>query len=220
LFVFVSSGIRAQEKIWLDSKLYYTENKKDASYYLISEKMDTSDYLIGIYRMDQTILMTGSAIDSRGIRFNGLAKWYHDNGKLESEGYYDNGTKTGAWKRYDKDGNTRPDRVYSDVNMNNYIFNSALVMPKPPTEIPDFNKYIKNELAKRQAFEIIDVMPINAQFVVFRDGHIGEIKLDGTLSRDQHQLLRGIIESMPQWIPGSNGTQTINIRIDIVFDNR
>ena len=104
--------------------------------------------------------------------------------------------------------------------MNNFIFNSALVLPKSPSEIPDLNDYIKTELTKRQAFEIIDVMPINAQFVVFRDGHIGEIKLDGTLSRNQHQMLRSIIESMPPWIPGSNGTQTINVRIDVVFDSR
>ena len=111
LLVIVSSGIRAQENIWLDTKLNITENKQDASYYLISERIDTTEFLVGIYRMDKTLLMTGNSIDSRGIRLNGLAKWYHGNGNLESEGYYNNGTKTGVWKRYDKEGNARPDRV-------------------------------------------------------------------------------------------------------------
>lgn len=216
----LSYSVKAQEKIWLDASLNHTDNKKNAAYYLISEKLDSTGYLIGIYRLNETILMTGFAFDKSGIRLNGNAKWYHENGNLESEGNYENGSKIGIWKRYDAAGNSRPDRIYSNVTMNNYIFNSALVMPSPPDEIPDLNNYLKTELVKQKAMQIVEIMPINAQFVVFRDGHIGEIKLDGKLSRNQHQIIKSIIESMPSWNPGSNGTQTINVRIDVVFDNR
>jgi hypothetical protein len=225
LFLFLvilvhSSGTFAQEKLWLDNRLNFTDNKKDANYYLISQKSDSTGYAINIYRLNKTLLMAGNATDPRGVKLNGLVKWYHENGAIESEGRYNNGSKIGTWKRYSKDGSARPNRVYSDVSMNNYIFNSALEMPKPPAKIIDFNTFVIEKLYELQANDIIAIMPVNIQFIVYRDGHIDEIKIDDKLSVNQHQLLKNIIESTQLWIPGSNGTQTINVRINIVLDNR
>jgi hypothetical protein len=220
LILIHSFEVFSQEKIWLDTHLKFTDNKKDANYYLISQESDSSGYSINIYRLNKTLLMAGNAADPSGIRLNGLVKWYHENGSIESEGYYNDGSKTGVWKRFNKDGSVRPNRVYSDVNMNNYIFNSALDMPIPSEDIADFNSYVKEKLIEKQAVDIITLMPVNIQFIVYRDGHIGEIKIDDKLSVNQHQLLKSIIASMPSWIPGSNGTQTINVRIGVVLDNR
>jgi hypothetical protein len=218
--VFYSQGIFSQEKLWLDSRLNFIDDKNNALYYLISEKEDSSRFKINIYRINKTLLMMGYASDYRGVRLNGGVKWYHENGSIESEGNYKNGSKTGTWKRYNKDGTTRPERVYSEVNMDNFIFNSALKMPKPEDQMIDLNSYFKEKLMQQQATDIIVLMPINTEFVVFRDGHLGEIKIDDKLSVNQHQLLKNIFESMPLWIPGSNGTQTINVRISVVLDNR
>ena len=162
--------------------------------------------------------MKGSALDAEGSRLHGLSQWYFENGGIESEGYYKNGAKIGVWKRYNSNGDPKPDKTYRNVNMNNIIFNSARKMPTPPNQIPDLNTYIKDRLIQEQAFDLIAMSPINSQFVVFRDGSIGEIKIDEKLSQNQHHTIKQIIENMPAWIPGSNGTQNINVRIDIIID--
>ena len=162
--------------------------------------------------------MKGLAMDETGTRLHGWSEWYHENGLIESNGYYKNGAKYGVWNRYNAKGEPKPDKMYSNVNMNTAIFNSARIMPKPSEQIPDLNTYIKDKLIQDQAFDLIALSPINSQFIVFRNGHIGDIKIDEKLSQNQHQMLSQIFENMPAWIPGSNGTQTINVRIDIKIE--
>ena len=159
--------------------------------------------------------MNGSAMDKEGIRLNGWSQWYHINGLIESEGFYENGAKIGVWKRYKTNGEPKADKMYSNVNMNNIIFNSARVMPKPAEQIPDLNTYISEKLIQERAFDIIELSPIKTQFIIFRNGSIGEIKIDDKLSQNQYQIIKQIIEYMPAWIPGSNGTQTINVRLEL-----
>lgn len=168
--------------------------------------------------MNDSLLMKGTAMDEAGIQLHGWSQWFHQNGLVESEGFYENGVKIGVWKRYNTNGEPKPEKMYSNVNMNNIIFNSARVMPKPSKQIRDLNTYIKEKLTHEQAFDIIASSPIKVQFIVFRDGSIGELKIDEKLTQNQHQLLKQIIENMPVWIPGSNGTQTINVRMDIKLE--
>jgi len=162
--------------------------------------------------------MKGSALDDAGSMLNGWSQWYYENGLIESEGFYENGAKIGIWKRYNSDGEPKPDKMYSNVTMNNIIFNSARVMPKPPKQIPDINTYIKEKLIQERAFSIIEMSPIKSQFIVFRNGTIGEIIIDERLSQNQHILLKEIIKKMPAWEPGSNGTQTINVRFELTVE--
>ncbi len=158
--------------------------------------------------------MKGISLDNAGDRLDGWSQWYYENGVIESEGYYKIGAKIGVWYRYDHNGEQRPDKMYSDVNMNSYIFNSARIMPKPAEQIPDLNTYVKEKLIQEQAFDLIALSPIILQFIVFRNGSVGDIKIDEKLSHFHHQILKLIIENMPEWIPGSNGNQTINVRVD------
>ena len=215
LINFIFLQLDGQEKIWLDASLNITNNKKDASYYQIANKTDSLVYSINYFRLNNILLMNGSALDAEGIKLNGWSQWYHENGLIESEGFYENGAKIGIWKRYHSNGESKPDKMYSNVNMNNIIFNSARVMPKPAEQIPDLNTYFKEKLIYDQAFDIIELSPIKTQFIVFRNGSIGEVKIDKRLTQNQHQLMKQIIEYMPDWIPGSNGTQTINVRIEL-----
>lgn len=219
LFIsFIFLKLDGQEKIWLDASLNITENKKDANYYQIVQTTDSSTFTINYYRINNTLLMRGEALDGAGTRLHGWSEWYHENGSIESKGYYKNGAKYGIWNRYNANGEPKPDKMYSNVNMTTVIFNSARIMPKPPEQIPDLNAYIKNELVQEQAFDLIALSPINSQFIVFRNGDIGDIKIDEKLSQNHHQMLKQIFENMPAWVPGSNGTQTINVRIDIKIE--
>lgn len=207
-----------QEKIWLDATLNSTSSKQYARYYQIIQQSDSSVYIMKYYRLNNTLLMKGDAIDDGGIKLHGFSQWYHENGLIESEGFYKNGAKVGIWKRYSNNGVSKSDKMYSSVNMENIIFNSALVMPKPGNQLSDFDAYLNQKLIQKQAFDIIALSPIKLQFIVFRDGSIKEIKVDEKLSQNQQQLLGKIIKDMPAWNAGSNGTQTINVRLDLNID--
>ena len=221
LFLLVGSfflQLEGQDKIWLDASLNIIDSKKDASYYQIIQKIDSSVYSINYFRLNNILLMKGNALDAEGKRLNGWSEWYHENGLIESKGFYDNGAKIGVWKRYKPNGEPKPYKVYSNITMDNIVFNSARVLPKPPYQIPDLNTYIKDKLIQEQAFDIIALSPINLQFIVYRNGSIAELRIDEKLTQNQHQLLKQVIEDMPSWIPGSNGTQTINVRLDIKIE--
>ena len=41
--------------------------------------------------------------NEKGIR-NGFGRYYYEDGRVESEGKWKNGSQTGKWKNYDKDG--------------------------------------------------------------------------------------------------------------------
>jgi antitoxin component YwqK of YwqJK toxin-antitoxin module len=43
------------------------------------------------------------SLDSNG-QFNGLAKYYYEDGRIQKEGNYKNGVFSGDWNNYDKDG--------------------------------------------------------------------------------------------------------------------
>ena len=204
----------AQKKYWLDSSLHPVNKKGEASYYIISQKTDSILFTVELYHLNESLLMKGKSIDEQGLQLHGYSVWYFEDGTIESEGNYNYGSKRGIWKRYSKTGEPRPDKEYSGTDMNNYIFNSARVMPKPPAEIESFEKYIYSEVVKSGASGVFLKSSVKVQFVVYMDGHIGSLLLDNRLSNNDNYTLGNIIMAMPDWIPGSNGTQNINVRVD------
>ena len=203
----------AQEKVWLDATLRITADSNNASYYLISEKTGHELFDIKIYRRDKTLLMEGTSADSLGVLLEGNSKWYYENGNIESEGNYTGGKKTGVWKRYTEEGKPRPDRYYTDVSMKTYVFNTARIPPRPPDSVGDPETYIYSKIPKDQLPDMMKLSPLRIQFVILIDGSISQVKIDERCSRNQHFMLKSIIESMPAWTPGNNGTKNINVRV-------
>ncbi len=62
---------------------------------------------------DGTVRMTGTYSDEKLTVANGPFTYYHDNGRVESEGSFVHGLKKGVWQRYDRDGNRLSEKVYS-----------------------------------------------------------------------------------------------------------
>ena len=50
--------------------------------------------------------------DEQLTQANGTFSYYHDNGRLESEGRIVNGVKTGVWTRYDRSGKPKSEKIY------------------------------------------------------------------------------------------------------------
>lgn len=194
------------------------KNDDDALYLLESIPIDSTQYTIKIYYADKQLLMLGKASDKSGQQLNGRSTWYYKNGSIQAEGNYNNGQKSGVWKRYNPDGSAKPDRYYSDVNMSNIVFNSALKMPKANTEFDSFENYIVDRVMKERAFEIVALSPIAIQMVISKMGRVQEIRFDDRLSNHNMSILDQIIKDIPSWKPGSNGTQNINVRVDFTIE--
>ena len=209
----------AQSKLTpLDHKLQPIENEEEAVYMLESKSSDSALYDVKIFYADMTPLMDGKALDEEGKKLSGNSVWYYKNGQVQSEGAYNDGKKTGTWKRYNEDGSQKSDRVYSDLSMETMVFSSALYMPKPQVDERDLVNYLKKEITREKGFDIISLEQFDIELVISRTGQLQEAKYDDKLSQEQMQRISSLIEVIPHWKPGSNGSQNINVRCRYTVD--
>jgi antitoxin component YwqK of YwqJK toxin-antitoxin module len=102
----------ARYTTYLD-ELFRECKKKDAAYvrnlYAINDSLLKADVrtLTGIKKMDGTFIHRQTKIVEHG-----LFVFYFPNGTIESEGIYEYGFKSGAWKRFEANGSQKPDRYY------------------------------------------------------------------------------------------------------------
>ncbi len=212
--VFFVLALNAQNSVGLNHSLHPIKKGEIPIYNLEYQVGDSGIYIVKIYYSDDHLLMSGFSLDSLGQQLNGESTWYYKNGQLQAQGSYKCSQKLGVWKRYNEDGSRKPDRHYSNVNMNTIVFNSALVMPKPKVDSLNFEEYIiKNVIAER-AFDIVSYSPVAIQLLIGNDGSVRETKYDDRLTMDEMETLAQMIKKIPSWSPGSNGTQNLNVRVN------
>jgi hypothetical protein len=69
-------------------------------------------YEVKVKAANGSLRMKGTYSDENLTQANGAFSYYHDNGRLESEGRILNGVKTGVWTRYDRAGNPKSEKIY------------------------------------------------------------------------------------------------------------
>jgi hypothetical protein len=207
----------AQQIVGLNHSLHPLKNSEEAIYNLQYQWNDSGYFDVKIFYSDQHLLMTGRSLDSLGQQLNGYSKWYYKNGNLQAEGNYKSAQKQGTWKRYNEDGSKKSDRHYSDVSMNNIVFNSALYMPKPIGVDQNFEDFVKAKVIEEQAMDIVSLSPVAIQMLIANDGSLREIKYDDRLSIQEMTVLDEIIKQIPSWSPGSNGSQNLNVQVNYLL---
>ena len=86
-----------------------TEN----SIILMREVRKTANgYEVKVKAANGSLRMKGTFSDEKLTQANGTFSYYHDNGRMESEGRIVNGVKTGVWTRYDRSGNAKSEKIY------------------------------------------------------------------------------------------------------------
>jgi hypothetical protein len=218
VFVLLVGNLNAQNKVGLNHQLAAVKKGENPIYYLEYQLSEANKYTIQLFYKEGNLLMRGTSMDSLANKLIGNATWYYKNGNIQSEGEYNNGQKQGTWIRYNEDGSRKPDRHYSEVNMGNIIFNSALYMPKPMVDYENFEAYIKAMILKNRQFELLAFSPLAIQFIVTNKGVIKDRKYDDRLTVDEMGIIDSYIDSIPSWKPGSNGTQNINVRMNYSLD--
>ena len=73
------------------------------------------------------VRMIGTFADNSITVPHGLFTYYHDNGNMESQGLYRNGTKSGTWERYSSDGRRLADREYPGLDVDRLLELNGLV---------------------------------------------------------------------------------------------
>lgn len=80
---------------------------------LMREVRKTADgYLVKVKAANGSLRMVGTFSDEQLTQANGIFSYYHDNGRLESEGRIVNGVKSGVWTRFDRSGNPKSEKIY------------------------------------------------------------------------------------------------------------
>jgi len=218
VFIFISSVANSQAKIGLNHRLAPCKKGETPVYFLSADYAEEGHYIIKLYYADDKPLMVGTALDSLGQLLDGKSTWFYKNGNIQAEGEYKSGQKQGTWKRFNDDGSPKTDRHYSEVSMDNIVFNSALYMPKPQVESQNFEEYIRSNIKEERQFELLAYSPIIIQLLITNEGDVTDRKYDDRLSMEEMEIIDQYISKIPSWKPGSNGTQNINVRVTYSVD--
>ena len=112
--VFLTTNLTAQDtKIWFDSNWSLTTKEK-AIYYRPAPKKINNRFWIVDYYMDGTIQMEGHSLTNivDKEKFDGLVKYYFENGILNQEIFYKAGVVFGGRKIYYPSGKLKNKRTY------------------------------------------------------------------------------------------------------------
>ena len=179
-------------RTYLNSVLEPTSRGK-AAYYKEPAGRDGDAYLGKIFTMDDVLKAEGHYADAELKIAQGHFLYFHPSGKVESEGDYDKGNKTGVWQRYNEWGEQLAEKVYNPEALENIIYSQAQTMPQYPGGQQAMQKYIKQKIGS--------VKGATATFVVEKDGKLSDIRVAGVQGPEADQL----VEALKTAPPFSNG---------------
>lgn len=94
-----------------------------------------------------------------------------------------------------------------------HIVDFAEVSPQFPGGERAKINYLQNHIVyPKIAVEQKEQGVVYVQFVVFKDGHIGEARLVRSISTTLDKEALRIVNSMPDWEPGSQKGKIVNVR--------
>jgi len=221
---------------------------------------------------------------------NGLATYWHENGNMKSTGMYQDNSRTGLWKLYDRKTGTllsegnysygQPTGDWTDYHINGklaetYTYNAGFregafvqydtlgqlinegvyaadtilsetnPQLKPPLTAPESMPYLKScdgigddlekyECSTNNLLEYVYSnikYPVKAreygiqgqaiiQFVVEKDGTVSNVDPIVTLCQDIRDECVRVVESLPQWMPGTQNGEPVRVLFTIPISFR
>ena len=136
---FLTTSLNAQENVWFDSNWNVTTKEKATYYRPAPKKMDIGYWIVDYYISGKK-QMEGLSITNEPNKemYNGLVKYFHENGKkfqdvnyvdgkpdgkfsefydtgeVKRTGKYENGLREGSWKVYLKNGKIQEKGKYTN----------------------------------------------------------------------------------------------------------
>lgn len=175
------------------SKVMEVTTKGKAEYYLVPAGQEGMSYIGRIYTMDDVLKAEGHYADAALQVEHGHFIYYHSDGKVESEGDYTMGYKSGVWQRFDEWGQQLAEKVYNPAPLENIVYTMAPTMPNYPGGEHAMITYLKEKVP--------NVNGAVASFVVEKNGDLSEIKVSGAQPSDMDQLVDAL-ERAPRFEAG------------------
>ncbi|HET6228104.1 MAG TPA: TonB family protein [Bacteroidia bacterium] len=152
---------------------------------------------------------------------NGSAKYYRKNGKLETEGLYKDGYKTGYWKLYDENGseiNVNYDASYKSVKIVELTGcyageeDNAFVQPEfQGGENERVNFIVKNIVYPQEAVAKKVQGTVYVNFIITQTGELESFKIIKSVNKQLDEEVIKLLKKMPRWNPGLN--QGVPVRV-------
>ncbi len=190
----------------------------EAKYYRIINEINDSTFLIKNYYIDGKIQMEGTYKTAQGKIRHGKFTFWFNNGQIMEKGEYNNGNKSGSWRKYYENGAFRSERIYSDTPK---IFTKVEQMPEFPGGQDSLYKYIAHNIyyppvAKDNKIE----GTIYIKFVINADGSISDVTLLKGIGGGCDEEAIKVIKNMPNWIPGTQENKPVKVQFEIPLSFR
>jgi len=142
---------------------------------------------------------------------HGKFSYYHENGKLESQGMYTHGKKTGVWKRFDQFGNPKADKIYDASVLNNITYSKVTEQPVFNADYVSLSDYLTRSV-QNSGKKIRGSM--KAEFIVEKDGSVSDVYLLEGVDASVDAEIKNALNNMPKWTPGKNKGQHVRVAMN------
>ena len=105
------------------------------SFIRVVARSGNGKYLVAVNSNAGILRMQGAYLDSSLAVQDGVFTYYHPNGRMESEGRYVAGMKSGTWVRYAIDGGRLSERNYTGRSVDELIQGQKLQSSSPTAEV-------------------------------------------------------------------------------------
>lgn len=198
-------------KIYLSDVLEPTSKGK-AAYFLQPEGMDGELYIGKIYTMDGKVKAEGRFRDAALTIEEGPFTFFHSNGKVESQGTYAMGNKSGVWLRFDPWGNALAEKVYNPEPLANILYTRAETMPS----IPGGEKALVHTIRQKVDPTGTEVQgDAVASFVVEKDGKLTDVKVIDGVNEVVDEQVVDVIKSTGPWTPGVDKGLPVRVQMRV-----
>ncbi len=162
-------------KIYLSTVLEPTSRGK-AAFYMVPDGKDGELFIGRIYTMDGKLKAEGRFRDAALSIEEGPFVFYHPNGKVESQGEYVMGNKTGVWLRFDPWGGPLAEKVYNPDVLANILYTRAETMPTfRGGDERAFVRTVKEGVKLPEGSSVKG--PVMDSFVVEKNGELSDVKV-------------------------------------------
>jgi antitoxin component YwqK of YwqJK toxin-antitoxin module len=188
------------------SNVMEVTTKGKAAYYKVPAGQEGMAYIGRIYTMDDVLKAEGHYADAALEVEQGHFTYYHPDGKVESEGDYAMGHKSGVWQRFDQWGEQLAEKVYDTKPLENIVYTVAPTMPQYPGGEQAMITYLKGKATNADG--------MTASFVVEKNGDLSEIKVIGG-SPSMAEDIAEALEKAPRFEVGEKDGVPVRVQMRV-----
>lgn len=196
------------QRIYLDAGLTPAAKGKAAFYIEPGGSDGTGGYAARMYALDGTLKAVGRYADDQYRVPDGHFVFYHPDGKVESEGDYQDGWKHGVWTRKDKWGRELAEKVYNADPLKNIVYTMAQTMPQYPGGEKAMVRYVREKVGKPKG-------SVMASFIVEKDGQLSDVHVIGAEDPQVADQIASALSTAPNWESGRQDGQPVRVQMRV-----